>query len=66
MREIKAVGSEVFFKFISSEVVGKLIDCLPLFLFNRRQNDWAERAAAAFLLCFEGAKMAKIPRAWAN
>lgn len=44
MREIEAAGSTVCSKFIFLEVVGKLIDYLPLFLSSLRKY-----AAAAVL-----------------
>lgn len=66
MRGIKAAGSEVLSKFIFSEVVGKLIDYLLLFLLSLRKPDRGKHAAPALLLRFEGAKMGKIPRAWVS
>lgn len=49
MREIKAAGSEVCSKFIFLEVVGKVIDYLPLFLSSLRKPSRGKGAAAALL-----------------
>lgn len=69
MREIKAAGSEVCSKFIFSEVVGKRIDYLPLFLSSLRkpgrgsmqlQPSLAQvQRNKGVLLRFEGAKVDK-------
>lgn len=65
MREIKALGPEVFSKFVVLEVVGTHIDRPPLCLWSRREPRESSETAA-LLSCFEGGKVGEIPRAWVN